>query len=111
MNPYKTLAKLGAFNALDATFVKKDGTEISILVKPESVTDEQLDGGYIGSVKIRVWSTSDTDLRPEEGDALIVYNEDETTTRYMVTRNAVSSRYWDWRYSRVGGRIVFYTRY
>lgn len=111
MNPYKTLGKLGAFNALSATFIKKSGEEIPILVKPELVTDEQLDGGYLGSIKIRVWSTSAIDLRPEEGDALVVTNDDESTTRYVITRNAVSSRYWDWRYSRNGERIVFYTRF
>lgn len=111
MNPYATLSKLGAFNALDATFVKKNGEEIAILVKPESVDDEPLDGGFLGSVKIRVWSTSTTTIQPEEGDALVVTNEDGSTTRYPVTRNAVSSRYWDWKYRRVGARIVFYTRF
>lgn len=129
MNPYTTLSKLGAFHSYNATFIKSDGEEIPLLVKPESVETEQLNefggstplfdsysvtrsrGGYIGSVKMRVWSTSTTNLNPEKGDCLVIKSEDGAIKRYTIVKNASTARYWDWRYTRETGRIVFYTMF
>ena len=116
MNPYNTLKALGAFNAIYGTIIRKNGERISLLVKAETVDDEQFQGtAYPGSVKVRKWSAAYEDFKGEvnlgEGDVLEITNDDGTSRKLPITRDANSTRYWDWKYKRAGYRVVFWTRY
>lgn len=110
MNPYTLLQTLNNVRSLSATLVKRDGSEVALEVKPEAAETQQLASQYVGAVQIRAWST-DSNIEPTEGDVLIVEQDNGERASYSITRDANSSRFWRWKFNRVGYRIVFYTRY
>lgn len=120
MNPYKTFAKLGVVNSLDATLTKKDGTTLAFYVKPETFGAETLAGEYANAIGVRAWSANFQDfiddasgsaLWPDSGDVLTVKLDDGTFKSFSVTRSTQTARFWDWLYTRPGYRVKFYTKY
>ena len=119
MNPYSQLAKIAGYLSFSAVLVKADGTEIELAVKAENREDERLESTYPASIRFRTWSTAIADLTqadgtvvyPSDGDKLQVVCRDEVTREYSVCRESNTSRYWNWRYSTPGNRILFYTKY
>ena len=110
MNPYNLLQTLNNVRSLQATLVKRDGSEIALQVKPETAETQQLASQYVGAVQIRAWSTDST-VEPTEGDVLIVEQDGGERVSYSITRDSNSSRFWRWKFNRAGYRIVFYTKY
>ncbi len=118
MNPYKQLSKVANVNSSFATLSKRDGTALTLSVKAEEVTDERIESNYSGSMRVRVWSADvrsflkddGTTAYPAEGDRLVLNCADGRRRAFLTTRDAASSRYWDWKYGMPGYRIVFYTK-
>lgn len=118
MNPYNQLKRIAGFQGLPATFAKQNGTTFETRVKAESVADERLESSYPGVARVRTWSADSADFVsnggadafPSEGDRLIVYCRDGKARAFATAREASTSRYWNWRYSTPGGRILFYTK-
>lgn len=121
MNPYKTFNKIGLIRGLDAILIKSDddGAQYPVVVKPENSAFETLNSDYSGVLNIRVWSCDIADLvdgqgvetRPESGDVLRVALDDGVVKDFPITRNATTSRFWDWAYNRPGYRVRFYTKF
>lgn len=119
MNPYNQLAKIGGVLSLPAKLIKSDGTtKIQFYVKPEQLDVSQPGAEYVQALQIRTWSVNvqqltdgDSVLYPEQGDSLIVKNDDGSLVQYAVTRSAETARYWDWSYTRPGYRVKFYTKF
>lgn len=116
MNPYNLLNRIGAFNAQRATLVKSDGRRIALVVKPESGETVAVGGQTApGAVPVKAWSAPANEksvaLFPAAGDALEVEDSNGETKTYKTTRDATTGRYWNWRYTRRGTRIVFFTKY
>lgn len=118
MNPYKQLERVAGFRGFPATLTKRDGTELTLSVKAEELRDERLEGSYPNAMRVRAWSayadafiTEEGDLAfPADGDRLTVRCRDGKVRVFATAREATTSRYWNWRYSTPGGRIVFYTK-
>lgn len=118
MNPYNQLERVAGFRGFSATFTKRDGTELTMKVKAEEISDERLESSYPGALRVRAWSAyvdafiyEDGTLGfPADGDRLTVQCRDGKTRVFATARDATTSRYWNWRYSTPGGRIVFYTK-
>lgn len=118
MRPYKTFEKLGRVNALAATLEKKNGTSISLSVKPENFDAQTLEGQYANAVGVRIWSANVVDFYvddvanfPDGGDLLIVTLDDGSVKYYSITRSVETARFWDYFFSRPGYRLKFYTKY
>lgn len=120
MNPYRTFAKLGIVNSLDATLTKKDGTVLRFYVKPETLGAETLEGEYANAVGVRTWSTNYQSFIddaagearwPEAGDVLTIKLDDGSFKSFSATRSTSTARYWDWLFTRPGYRVKFYTKY
>lgn len=117
MNPYGLLSKLYGVNSLNATLTRPDGRVYLLHVEPMDDSPEQFLNEYQGAVEVRSWSVSLNELKdesgipyyPGEGDVLRVTSTDGNLCAYKLARNAMSSRFWSWRWDRPGGRIVFYT--
>ena len=120
MKPYRQLEKLGRVNALDAVLIKKDGSSLTLSVKPETFSSETLDGEYANAIGVRVWSANVSEFLdaetgsayfPDQGDSLTVTLDEGSTRVYSITRSVTTARFWDWLYARPGYRIRFYTKY
>lgn len=118
MNPYKQLERVAGFRGFPATLTKRDGTELTLSVKAEELRDERLEGSYPNAMRVRAWSAyvdaffteEGAQAFPSDGDRLTVQCRDGKFRVFSTARDAASSRYWNWRYSTPGGRIVFYTK-
>lgn len=118
MNPYKQLERVAGFRGFPATLTKRDGTELTLSVKAEELRDERLEGSYPNAMRVRAWSAyvdaffteEGAQAFPSDGDRLTVQCRDGKFRVFLTARDAASSRYWNWRYSTPGGRIVFYTK-
>lgn len=119
MNGVKLLSKITGVLGLYATLQKSDGTSLLIFVTQESANVEQPGANYPQALKIKTWSASKdsfildsgAEAYPNAGDALLVTDESGVTWKYAVTRNAETSRYWDYKYKPKHYRIKFYTQY
>ena len=117
-NPYKQLERVAGFRGFPATLTKRDGTELTLSVKAEELRDERLEGSYPNAMRVRAWSAyvdaffteEGAQAFPSDGDRLTVQCRDGKFRVFSTARDAASSRYWNWRYSTPGGRIVFYTK-
>ncbi|MBR2004530.1 MAG: hypothetical protein IJ991_10170 [Thermoguttaceae bacterium] len=119
MNPRKLLSRLADAVALPATLTRRDGSTLSLRVRPETATvAESLDparGGRAVPLPVRSWSAaidafSDVDLREFERFAtLSVVGDDGVERSFPVARDSASGRLWRWRYATPGSRIVFFT--
>lgn len=117
MEPYNQLCRVAGYRGLNAELIKRDGTTVSLRVKSEELVDERIESSYPGSVRVRAWSADVDDLTkedgiayPGDGDRLRVQCRDGKERVFPTAREASTSRYWNWRYSTPGGRIVFYTK-
>ena len=117
-NPYKQLERVAGFRGFPATLTKRDGTELTLSVKAEELRDERVESSYPNALRVRAWSayvdafiTETGGLAfPADGDRLTVRCRDGKVRVFATAREATTSRYWNWRYSTPGGRIVFYTK-
>ena len=119
MNPYAMLEKLYLTNSLRAVYVKATGARLSVMVEPEQDATEQLVSDYSGAVTVRAWGIAADSLKddggvqyyPGEGDSIEITGTDGATRTYKVAREAVSSKFWRWKWDRPGGRIIFFTKF
>lgn len=122
MNPFKTLAKISNVTALKAQATRKDGVIAVFDIRPETRVTETIVSDYQSATTIRAWSYDSSNpinsltgekivYFPSEGDLLKVTFEDGTIRTYRVTRDSTSSKFWIWKYTRPGYRVLFYTRY
>ncbi len=119
MNPRKLLSRLADAVALPATLTRRDGSTLSLRVRPETAAGaEALDatrGARAVPLPVRSWSASidafsDVDLREFERFAtLTVVGDDGVERSFPVARDSASGRLWRWRYATPGSRIVFFT--
>ena len=118
MDPYKQLERVAGFRGFPATLTKRDGTELTLSVKAEDRRDERIESSYPNAMRVRAWSayadafiTEGGSLAfPADGDRLTVQCRDGKVRVFSTARDATKSRYWNWRYSTPGGRVVFYTK-
>lgn len=120
MNPRKFLSQLADAVALPATLTRRDGSTLSLRVRPETApVAETLDPARGAAravpLPVRSWSAaldafSDADLREFERFAtLSVVGDDGAERSFPVARDSASGRLWRWRYATPGSRIVFFT--
>lgn len=120
MNPRKLLSRLADAVALPATLTRRDGSTLSLRVRPEAPpVAESLDptrgAARAVPLSVRSWSASidafsDGDLREFERFAtLTVVGDDGVERSFPVARDSASGRLWRWRYATPGSRIVFFT--
>lgn len=117
-NPYKQLERVAGFRGYPATLTKRDGTTLTLSVKAEELRDERVESSYPNSMRVRAWSANNNAFLmkdgsfafPADGDRLTVQCRDGKSRVFSTARDATTSRYWNWRYSTPGGRVVFYTK-
>lgn len=116
MNPYHQLNKIAGVLSLRATLTKKDGSELTIFVKPERRASERFGATVPAAITTREWSASASEFGdesnfPDAGDALTVFFDDGAAKSYDCARDAQSGRFWEWQYLRTGYRVRFTTKF
>ena len=120
MNPRKLLSRLADAVALPATLTRRDGSTLSLRVRPEAppvveALDPTRGADRAVPFPVRSWSASidafsDVDLREFERFAtLTVVGDDGVERSFPVARDSASGRLWRWRDATPGSRIVFFT--
>lgn len=119
MNGTKLLSRITGVLGLYATLYKKDGSSVLIFVTQEAANVAAPGVDFPQALKIKTWSAAvdnfivdgGAEVFPETGDALVVTDDQGVSWRYVVTRNAETGRYWDYKYKPKHYRIKFYTQY